>query len=59
VFQVICLSGAVARLSRPGDIPIIRSYIQVSEGRAGGHPPKVALVDERNRQATLDAGRSS
>jgi aspartate 1-decarboxylase len=57
---VICLSGAAARLAQPGDIPIVLLYIQVFEYHACGHLPRVALVDEHNRQATLgDAGRAS
>ncbi len=46
---VICLNGAAARGSCPGDIVIILSYILVEDKLAETIKPKIIKVDERNK----------
>lgn len=46
---IICLNGAAARLTQPGDIVIIIAYGFMSEEEAQSHMPKVVFVDEMNR----------
>jgi aspartate 1-decarboxylase len=45
----ICVNGAAARLTQPGDIIIIASFIQLDEKELKIHEPKLVFVDERNR----------
>ena len=46
---VICINGAAARLVAKGDIIIILSYCQVSDGEAMDITPKMVYVDRENR----------
>ncbi|MFA5093499.1 MAG: aspartate 1-decarboxylase [Candidatus Omnitrophota bacterium] len=46
---VICLNGAAARGSCPGDIVIIVSYLGVDDNEAKTMKSKIIKVDERNK----------
>lgn len=46
---VICINGAAAHLTKPGDLVIIATYGQMTEQEALAHRPTVVLVDEKNR----------
>ncbi|GCF06727.1 aspartate 1-decarboxylase [Dictyobacter arantiisoli] len=46
---VICLNGAAARLTAPGDIVIIMSYALYSDAEIHELVPQIAFVDENNR----------
>jgi len=46
---VICLNGAAARSSCPGDIVIIVSYVAVEDQEAKSIKSKIIKVDERNK----------
>jgi len=45
----ICVNGAAARLTQPGDIIIIASFVQLDEKELKTYEPKIVFVDERNR----------
>lgn len=47
----ICINGAAAHLTHPGDLVIIASYAEYTEEELDGHTPKVVLVDAQNRMA--------
>ncbi|GAC1366356.1 MAG: hypothetical protein NVSMB32_10600 [Actinomycetota bacterium] len=49
--QVI-VNGAAARLVAPGDKVIIVAYVELEEGEARLHQPRVVLVDAANRPIT-------
>lgn len=46
---VLCLNGAAARGSCPGDIVIIVSYVAVEDKEAKSVKSKIIKVDERNK----------
>ena len=46
---IICLNGAAARLTQPGDIVIIIAYAFMSQEEAQSHTPRVVFVDQMNR----------
>ena len=46
---VICVNGAAAHLTRPGDLVIIATFGDMTEEEARRHKPRVVRVDERNR----------
>ena len=46
---VICMNGAAAHLTKPGDMVIIATFGEMTEEEARTHKPKVALVDRNNR----------
>jgi aspartate 1-decarboxylase len=46
---VICLNGAAARLSHPGDVIIIISYGIFEDEEAKKLKPTAVIVDEKNR----------
>ncbi|WP_026918301.1 aspartate 1-decarboxylase [Gordonia shandongensis] len=52
---VICINGAAAHLVDPGDLIIIMSYVQMTDGERRGHVPKVVHVDSANRIVALGA----
>lgn len=49
---VICINGAAAHLTKPGDLVIICTYVQLEEKDLPGYQPKVVLVDSANRART-------
>lgn len=46
---VVCINGAAARLTKPGDLIIVATFIDVDDAEARHCRPKIVLVDERNR----------
>jgi len=46
---VICVNGAAAHLTRPGDLIIIAAFGEMEEDEARRHEPRIVRVDERNR----------
>ncbi len=46
----MCLNGAAARLSQPGDLIIVLTYAQYLEADLENYEPTVVHVDEHNRQ---------
>lgn len=46
---VVCLNGAAARSSCPGDIVIVVSYVVVEDKEAKTIKSKIIKVDERNK----------
>lgn len=49
----IQINGAAAHLVDPGDMIIIMAYEGVPEDRLAAHRPRIVLVDERNRVASV------
>lgn len=45
----ICINGAAAHLTKPGDLVIIASYVTMEESDLRNYQPKVILVDPHNR----------
>ncbi len=50
---VVCINGAAAHLTKPGDLVIIATFAAMDETVAREHQPKVVLVDEQNRIRSL------
>ena len=46
---IICLNGAAARGSCPGDLVIIVSYLAIDDSKAKNIKPKIIKVNERNK----------
>jgi aspartate 1-decarboxylase len=46
---VICVNGAAAHLTRPGDLIIIAAFAEMDDEEARRHEPRIVRVDERNR----------
>jgi aspartate 1-decarboxylase len=46
---VVCINGAAAHLTRPGDLVILATFTDLDDVAARNHQPIVVLVDERNR----------
>ena len=46
---VICINGAAARLTQPGDEVIIISYTWIEEKDYAKHEPKVVFVSKENK----------
>ncbi|MYB41121.1 MAG: aspartate 1-decarboxylase [Chloroflexi bacterium] len=51
----IQINGAAAHLVDPGDMVIIMAYEGVPEDRLAEHRPRIVLVDERNRVASISS----
>ena len=56
---VVCLNGACARLGEPGDLVIAVSYAQMTPEEADTFQPVTVHVDEDNRIAKVDPGKSN
>jgi aspartate 1-decarboxylase len=50
---VICLNGAAARLVHPGDVVIIISYGMMERKDAKDYVPRIVILDEKNRVASI------
>lgn len=50
----ICVNGAAARLTAPGDQIIIASFIRVEDQELKNYQPKLVFVDEHNRIKTIN-----
>ena len=46
---VICVNGAAAHLTRPGDLIIIAAFGEMDDEAARRHTPRIVRVDSRNR----------
>lgn len=46
---MVCINGAAAHLCHRGDLVILCAYAHLTAEEAGGHRPKVVLVDDANR----------
>ena len=46
---VICVNGAAAHLTRPGDLIIIAAFGELDEEAARRHAPRIVRVDSQNR----------
>ncbi len=46
---VVCINGAAARLTHPGDIVIVATFTQMDDAAARSHRPSVIFVDAQNR----------
>lgn len=46
---IVCVNGAAARLTQPGDLVIIITYCHVEDSVARDHHLRVVLVDGENR----------
>lgn len=46
----ICLNGAAARMSAPGDLIIIATYANYDEAETAEYKPVVVLVDSQNKR---------
>ena len=47
--RVICINGAAAHLTKPGDKVIIATFAEMDEAELAAHKPTVVLLDEENR----------
>lgn len=47
--RVICINGAAAHLTTPGDRVIIATFADVEDAELRSHKPTVVLLDEENR----------
>ena len=47
--RVICINGAAAHLTRPGDKVIIATFAELDEEERKSFQPTVVLLDEENR----------
>ena len=47
--RVICINGAAAHLTKPGDKVIIATFAELDEAELKAHKPTVVLLDEENR----------
>ncbi len=45
---IICINGAAAHLTRPGDLVIICAYVDLEGHEIASHKPRVVLVNEKN-----------
>lgn len=52
---VICINGAAAHLTEPGDLVIIAAFATMDEAEARELKPKVVLVDTKNRIVDMRA----
>ena len=54
---VICINGAAAHLVDPGDVVILATFGELTEGEARHHVPTVVFVDGDNRITGFGAER--
>jgi aspartate 1-decarboxylase len=47
--HVICVNGAAAHLTKPGDLVILATFATMSQEEARDYRPTVVRVDERNQ----------
>lgn len=53
--RAICINGAAAHLTTPGDLVILATFAEMSAEEARAHTPKVVRVDERNNPIADDS----
>ena len=49
----ICVNGAAARLTQPGDVVIIASFVSLDEKEVEKHEPKLVFVDKHNKIVSI------
>lgn len=54
----ICVNGAAARLTAPGDMIIIASFVTLDEKEIKNHQPKLVFVDEQNRIKAINGKKT-
>lgn len=54
---IVCVNGAAARLTQPGDLVIIITYCHVEDALARDHALRVILVDGENRPVADPSAR--
>jgi len=47
--NVVCVNGAAAHLTQPGDLIIIATFTMLEDGEARAHRPRVILMGKGNR----------
>ncbi|MBN1654249.1 MAG: aspartate 1-decarboxylase [Deltaproteobacteria bacterium] len=52
---VVCVNGAAAHLTKPGDMVIIAAFGEMTHDEARQFEPKVVVVDEKNRIKSIRA----
>jgi aspartate 1-decarboxylase len=55
----VCINGAGARLTGPGDIVIVATFQYVDDTPARSHQPRIILIGEGNRIRTRSSRRSA
>lgn len=53
----ICINGAAALLASRGDLVIIAGWIDLAEGEAQQHEPRLVFVDRNNRRKPTEKTR--
>jgi aspartate 1-decarboxylase len=48
-----CLNGAAARLGQPGDLVTIMAFASMTAEEAAGYSPRVVVLSDGNRTATV------
>ena len=54
----ICINGAAARLTAPGDLVIIASFVILDEKELKNHQPRLVFVDEKNRIKSINGKKA-
>ncbi len=54
----ICVNGAAAHLSQPGDLVIIATFGEMTEAEARVHQPKIVRVDAKNCVTSTERERT-
>ena len=45
---VVCVNGAAAHLTQPGDVIIVATFADLDDAEARSHRPRVVFMDEHN-----------
>jgi aspartate 1-decarboxylase len=56
---VVCVNGAAAHLTRPGDVIIVATFAELDDAAARRHRPRVVFVDDRNRVRDADGAEAA
>jgi len=54
----ICVNGAAARLTEPGDQVIIASFVTLDEEAIKNYQPRLVFVDEKNRIKAINGKKT-
>jgi len=46
---IVCVNGAAAHLTHPGDLVIVATFTQLDDAAARAHQPRIVLLGEGNR----------
>ena len=50
----VCVNGAAAHLTKPNDLIIVASFVQLTEDEIKTHQPKMIFLDSENKIKLLD-----